>query len=224
MPRIEITIASDIFDKDQDASIRENLPVRTLLSEIRREFQLPEDAVYSLRVQSTGKVLDPEKTLEQQGVSSGAILIFNRERRAAVREAAAGVGGTRTPIPGPLRPFLREDSSGAIFELQFSPAIIGRPDPTNPESAELLAVNVGPFDSAKSVSRYHARVIEDDGEYFLESLADHNPAYLNDSIVRIGEKRLLMQGDKVRVGKIMLTFGVRVQTGNMSRPVPEQQS
>jgi hypothetical protein len=221
MPRIELTIASDMFDKDQDASIRENLPVRTLITEIRREFQMPDDAMYSLRVQSTGKVLDPEKTLEQQNVSSGAILIFNRERRAAVREAVVGVGA-RNPIPGPLRPFVREDSSGAIFEIQFSPAIIGRPDPTNPESTDLLAVNVGPFDSAKSVSRYHARVSEDDGEYFLESLADHNPAYLNDSIVRMGEKRLLMQGDKIRVGKISLTFGVRVQTGNMSRPMPEQ--
>jgi hypothetical protein len=52
-------------------------------------------------------------------------------------------------------------------------------------------------------------VTESQGQFFIESLAEHNPAYLNDSIVRVGEKRVMYPGDKVRVGKITLTFGLR---------------
>jgi uncharacterized ubiquitin-like protein YukD len=218
MPRIELTIDSDLFDQRQDASIRENLPVRTLLTEIRREFNLPDDAVYSLRVQATGRVLDAERTLEQQSVASGAILVLQRERRAAVREAVIGAGAARNPLSGPLRPYLIEESTNTLFEIAFQPALIGRPDPTNPESEELLAINLGPYDTAKSVSRYHARITEDDGEFFLESLADHNPAYLNDSIVRVGDKRRLVQGDKIKCGKISMAFTVRVQTTSSPRP------
>ncbi len=220
MPRLLITIESDLFDiPKQDASVRENLPVRTLLSETRQEFNLPEDTTYSLRLQSTGKLLDPEKTLEQQSVQTGAVLLLNRERRAPVREAAVGAAAARMPLTSNARPLLREDATGKIFEIAFQPAIIGRPDPTNPQSAELLAVNLGPFDNAKSVSRYHARITESHGSFLLESLADHNPAFLNDSIVRIGEKRVIVPGDKLRCGRVVLTFGVRNPT-LPQRPIP----
>jgi hypothetical protein len=213
MARINVTIVSDLFDDpNQEASIRENLPVRTLVGDAKREFNLAEDGVYALRLQETGKALDPDKTMEQQGVRAGAILILTRERRPAVREAAANAGAARTMITGPNRPFLREDMTGKIFEIMWQPAVIGRRDPTNPQSVENLAVNLDVLDGAKSVSRYHARMTEDKGKFYLESIADHNPAYLNSSIVRVGDKRLLMPGDKIEVGKITLSFGLRGQT------------
>jgi len=221
MPRMLVTIESDLFDiPKQDASVRENLPVRTLISEARQEFNLPEDNTYSLRIQSTGKLLDPDKTLEQQGVQTGAVLMLARERRANVREAAVGAVAARQPLTGNTRPLLREDATGKIFEIAFQPAIIGRPDPTSPQSAELLAVNLGPFDNSKSVSRYHARITESHGVYFVESLADHNPAYLNDSIIRMGDKRQIVPGDRLRCGRIVMTFGVRAPTMGTSKPIP----
>lgn len=217
MARINVTIVSDLFDEpNQEASIRENLPVRTLMSEARREFNLPDDGVYALRFQETGKALDPDKTMEQQGVRAGAILILTRERRPAMREAVANAGVSRSNITGPNRPFLREDMTGKIFEIMWQPAVIGRRDPTNPQSVENLAVNLETFEGAKSVSRYHARMTEDKSKFYLESIADHNPAYLNGSIVRVGDKRLLMPGDKIEVGKITLSFGLRGQTVQQS--------
>lgn len=213
MARINVTIVSDLFDEaNQEASIRENLPVRTLLSEAKREFNLADDGAYALRFQETGKALDPDKTMEQQGVRAGAILILTRERRPAMREAVANAGVSRSNITGQNRPFLREDMTGKIFEIMWQPAVIGRRDPTNPQSVENLAVNLETIEGAKSVSRYHARMTEDKGKFYLESIADHNPAYLNGSIVRVGDKRLLMPGDKIEVGKITLSFGLRGQT------------
>lgn len=222
MTRLVVTILSDLFDKpEQEASVRENLLVRTLIEETLKEFNLPEDALYTLRVESSGKLLDPERTLEQQGVKTGERLIFSRERRAVRREALLGGGASRVMFSTSKRPFFREDSRGEIFNLEFQPAIIGRPDHSNPASRELLAVNLESYEGAKSVSRYHARVTENRGQFYIESLAEHNPVYLNGSMVRVGEKRLLNPGDRVRIGQIALTFGIRQ---GMTQSVPNAQA
>ncbi len=209
MARTVLTITSDLFDDtSQEASIRENLPIRTLLAEARKEFDLP-DGNYTLTIKSNGKLLDPEKTLEQSGVQTGAVLILNRERRAAAPELSSIMEDfSRRMLSGSKRGFLREDESGEVFEIQWQPAIIGRPDANNPASGSMLAVNLGRFDGAKTVSRHHARITEQNGEFFLESMTDHNPTYLNDGMIRAGERRFLQPDDKIRVGKFALTFGV----------------
>ncbi len=210
MARLVVTISSDLFDNpEQEASVRENLPVRTLIEETLKEFNLPEDALYALRIESSGKLLDPEKTLEQQGIRTGARLVFSRERRAPRRETALRGSASRVLFSTNKRPYFREDSRGDIFNIDFQPAIIGRPDHSNPASRELLAVNLEGYEGAKSVSRYHARLTEEGGQFYIESLAEHNPAYLNGELVRVGDKRVMYPGDKLRIGQITLTFGLR---------------
>ncbi len=210
MARTVLTITSDLFDEaNQEASIRENLPIRTLLAECRKEFDLP-DGNYILTIKSNGRTLDPEKTLEQSGVQTGAVLILNRERRAAPREMSSVMEDfSRRMISGSNRAVLREDETGQVFEIQWQPAVIGRPDANNPASASTLAVNLGLFEGAKTVSRHHARLTEQNGQFFLESMTDHNPTYLNEGLIRAGERRLLQPEDKIRIGKFTLTFGVK---------------
>src|SRR5438093_5981896 len=127
MARTILTITSDLIeDSNQEASIRENLPIRTLLGETRKEFDLP-DGNYTLTIKSNGKMLDPEKTLEQSGVQTGAVLILNRERRAAAPELSSIMEDfSRRPVSGTNRGFLSEDESGQEFEIKWQPAIIGR--------------------------------------------------------------------------------------------------
>ncbi len=210
MARTVLTISCDLFDDpNQEASIRENLPIRTLIAETRREFTLP-DGNYILMIKSNGRMLDPDKTLEQSGVQTGAVLILNRERRAPAREPSSIVEDfSRRMITGPVRAFVREEATGQVFDIQWQPAIIGRPDASNPASASSLAVNLGLFEGSKTVSRHHARIVEQAGQYFIESMSDHNPTYLNDGLVRAGERRILGTGDKIRVGKFTLAFGTR---------------
>src|SRR4051812_6989008 len=126
MARTILTITSDLFDiSSQEVSIRENLPIRTLLAETRKEFDLPEGN-YALVIKSSGKVLDPEKTLEQSGIQTGAALILNRERRAPPRELSAVMEDfSRRLISGSSRAFVREEESGQVFEIQWQPAVIG---------------------------------------------------------------------------------------------------
>jgi hypothetical protein len=209
MARTVLTISCDLFDDpNQEASIRENLPIRTLVAECRREFTLP-DGNYILMIKSNGRMLDPDKTLEQSGVQTGAVLILNRERRAPVREPSIIEDFSRRMITGPVRAYVREEGSGQVFDIQWQPAIIGRPDAANPASASSLAVNLGLFDGSKTVSRHHARIVEQAGQFFIESMSDHNPTYLNDGLVRAGERRILATDDKIRAGKFTLTFGIK---------------
>jgi hypothetical protein len=212
MARTVLTITSDLFNADeldQEASIRENLPVRTLLAETRREFNLP-DGNYGFKVKGSGKILDPEKTLEQSGIHTGAVLVLTRERRAAPVEQNLSTDFSRKmPLTGPYKAALREEEIGQTFEIKWQPAIIGRPDAANPDSIEMLAVNLGPFEGSKTVSRFHARITEQGGQFFIESITDNNPTYLNDGLIRMGERRFLQTGDKIRVGKFEFTFTIR---------------
>lgn len=54
-----------------------------------------------------------------------------------------------------------------------------------------------------AVSGHHARVIEENGTYFIEDTGSTNGTYLND--VRITKQRL-QAGDQIRVGKHTLVF------------------
>ncbi len=218
MPRIVLTLTSPLFDEDQEVSIRENLPARTLLAEIRKEYNLTEGN-FLLQNKSNGKMIDPEKTLEQSGIQTGAVIVFNAERRAPMRMPLVQDVNVRRPIMGSVRAFLKEEETGQIYDIPWQPAVIGRPDANHPESAETLAVNLGASEAAKSVSRAHARLLEQNGLYYLEPLAEHNPTFLNDGVVRLGERRVLEPGDKITVGKISLIFDTKQAVGGESTDV-----
>jgi pSer/pThr/pTyr-binding forkhead associated (FHA) protein len=54
-----------------------------------------------------------------------------------------------------------------------------------------------------AVSRYHARVVEDSGAFFIEDIGSTNGTYLND--MRVAKQRL-RAGDQIRIGKHVLVY------------------
>jgi hypothetical protein len=202
MDRIVLTISSELFDDNprHEASIRTNTTVRGLIDEIRREFNLL-DGNYSLTLKGSNKPLESDKTLDQLGVLTGSELIFERERRRLSQQIVARGGQYFQPISGSVH--------GSLYDIEWQPAVIGRADAANPASAQRLAVDLGELPEARTVSRQHARITERGGQYFLEGLAERNPTLLNDRELTVGEKRALKPGDKIRVGKIVLTFSTQ---------------
>lgn len=61
-------------------------------------------------------------------------------------------------------------------------------------------------DPAAYVSRQHARIISDAGGYFVEDLGSANGSFLNDRRLPAGVPTRLRNGDKVRIGKVLLNF------------------
>jgi hypothetical protein len=210
MDRIVLTISSELFDDNtrQEASIRTNVTVRHLIDEIRREFNLL-DGNYSLTLKGSSKPLEFDRTLDQLGIQTGSELVFERERRRLSQQIVARGGQYFQTISSALRASLREESSGTVYSIEWQPAFIGRADAANPSSAEKLAVDLGRLPEARTVSRQHARITERAGQYFLEGIAERNPTFLNDREMLADEKRALKPGDKIRVGKIVLTFNVQ---------------
>jgi len=212
MERVVVTITSDLFDEsNQEASIRKNVSVRSLMGEIQKEFTLQEGN-YALRLRGKSTVLDVDKTIEQLGIQTGAELIFSRERRSASR-ASAGSGSSSRSLSGVRGAYIKEETTGKIWEIEWQPAIIGRPDAGNTNSGTTLAVDLGGFEEARSVSRQHASITERSGNYFVESLSDRNPAYLNGESIFVGERARLRDGDEILIGKIALTFRLREGSG-----------
>ncbi len=208
MERYILTISSELFDEtEQEASVRKNLTIRALIEEVRQEFSLLEGS-YAINFKGSKDSLDSDKTLEELGVQTGSELTFERERMRLSQQIVARGGQFFQGIHGAKRMMQRESVSGQEFPIRWQPAIIGRPQARDPQSAEALAINLGELDDGRTVSRQHAQITEHAGNYFVEGLADKNPTFLNEQELRVGEKRALQPGDTIRVGKVKLVFDV----------------
>lgn len=61
-------------------------------------------------------------------------------------------------------------------------------------------------DPAAYVSRQHARIVADAGGYFIEDLGSANGTFLNDRRLPGGVPTRLRNGDRVRIGKVQVSF------------------
>ncbi|MBI5958536.1 MAG: FHA domain-containing protein [Chloroflexi bacterium] len=211
MDRVTLTITSELFDDNthQEVSLRKNITIRTLIEETRREFSLV-DANYTLRLKDKKEPLGMDQTIDQLGLQTGGELIFDREQRRRLSQQFVMRGGQAfNTIINPAQAMLREETSGQVFENKCQPAIIGRQDAKNPASAGALAVDLSAQPEARTVSRQHAQITEVNGQYFLESIEARNPTLLNDRVLQFGERRPILVGDKVQVGKIVLLFSIQ---------------
>ena len=57
-----------------------------------------------------------------------------------------------------------------------------------------------------SVSRMHARIMEEQGEYYVEDLNSTNGTFKNGLRMQPYEKRKLETGDEIKCGKIIVVF------------------
>ena len=169
----------DIFEKkDQEALALITLTPPALIAAILQEFQELEylsnqSATYQLQKASDGQALSDDLTLTQ---------LAENERLVLVERSLPAPSGARPPSQAL---YLREERSNPgeeqsqqLYPLHWLPAIIGRPDSNRPDNA-LLAVNLEKAANGLGlrVSRRHARIEEENGRYFVVSLAPNNPIY-----------------------------------------------
>ncbi len=86
---------------------------------------------------------------------------------------------------------IRGERLGARLELPDQALVIGR----SSESDFRIA--------ARSVSRLHCRVFEQDDGFWVEDLGSTNRTFVNDQVV---SRRRLVDGDQLRVGKTVFKF------------------
>ena len=100
----------------------------------------------------------------------------------------------------------RGDSPGTEFKLVNDESIIGRWDADNGIFPD---VDLDAHDADAKVSRRHARIVRNNGSYFIEDLGSTNGTYVNRGRRLLpGNAQALNNGDEVIVGKTFLRFQV----------------
>ncbi len=127
-----------------------------------------------------------------------------------IPEAAPAPAPVPAPAPAPPPPAPVQSRSLAfraagsdqpiVLDASLNEFLIGRPDPAagiNPE------IDLGPFNSAGTLSRRHARIAREGSLYFLrEETGVANGTFVNDERLQAGQKVPIKPGDKLRFGLI----------------------
>lgn len=107
------------------------------------------------------------------------------------------------PLPGvKLSLKLVHSTSGAEFGIRsdMPELLIGRPDPVTGVTPE---INLGPLDAQRTLSRRHAKILNEGGLSFLrEEVGVTNGTFLNEERLKTGVSVPLKAGDKLRFGAI----------------------
>lgn len=207
-----LDVKIDVFEHaGQRARLRKNLTVTALIEEILREFDdivadSPEK--YAIYLKGFDRPLTRENTLTQLDLQPQDELVFDYVRQSI-----------RRMLDDAQYAVLRDDATGKEFDIQWQPAVIGRPS-TDMDHNIILAVNVKLLPNGKTVSRKHAQITVTDNRYFIEPLADQNPVFLNGKELPFNSRREIRNGDKVALGphKLTLTFVTHSPSQRDSRP------
>jgi pSer/pThr/pTyr-binding forkhead associated (FHA) protein len=206
-----IDVKIDVFEHTgQRARVRRGLTVSALIEEILREFDditadSPEK--YALYLKGFDRPLTPPtNTLTQFDIQPQDELVFDYVRQTIRRM---------------LEPYqyavLREEVTGKEFDIQWQPAVIGRPS-TDVDHNIMLAANVQLLPDGKTVSRRHAQITFSEGRYFIEPLAEQNPVFLNGKELPVNSKREIRNNDRLSFGRSKLTMTFLTQSQRDSRP------
>src|SRR5574341_867634 len=198
-----IDVKIDVFEHTgQRARVRKGLTVNDLIAEILREFDdivadSPEK--YAIYLKGFDQPLKPVETLAQLDIQPQDELVFDYVRQAIRRMLEVHQYAT-----------LREESTGKEFDVQWQPAVIGRPS-TDVDHNIILAVNVQLLSDGKTISRRHAQITFSEGRYFIEPLAEQNPTFLNGKELMAHSKREIRNNDKLAFGnnRLTMTFSTR---------------
>jgi len=210
-----IDVKLDIFEHvGQRACLRKSLTVSGLVEEILREFDdiaadTPEK--YAVFLKGMERPLNASFTMTQLDIQPQDELVFEYVRQ-----------NIRRMLKPENYAFLRDESSGRIYDIQWQPAIIGRPT-NEAEHNIMLAVNLQLHPKGLTVSRKHAGIMFVNGHYYIEALADNNPLAVNGRGIPFNARREIKNGDRIMLGRndLPLTFLTRESIPLAQKPAPQ---
>ena len=205
-----IDVKIDVFEHaGQRARLRKSLTILNLIEEVLREFDdivadSPEK--YALYLKGFDRPLAPNQTLTQLDIQPQDELVFDYFRQTV-----------RQMLEPKDYATVHEETTGKEFDIQWQPAVIGRPS-NDMDHNITLAVNVQLLPNGSTVSRSHAQITFSEGRYSIEPLTEYNPVYLNGREINVNKKHELKDGDKIMLGNRQLTLVFRTQKDRRKSP------
>ncbi|RME74955.1 MAG: FHA domain-containing protein [Chloroflexi bacterium] len=135
--------------------------------------------------------------------------VLRETERQLRREAQAGPPARRAEtshvVAGPPKIRLKIVASGLeIVHSHRSELVIGRAYKDN-----IPDIDLGPYGGSKAgVSRRHARLLFQDGQWFLEDLASTNGTFLNGIKIAPHQLVVFKDGDRIRCGQVELQLKI----------------
>jgi hypothetical protein len=158
-----------------------------------RQVLASEDRLFEAGVQEGDimqlAILDPQATMGQS-ISAG---LLNR------------LGGKTASEPLPIRATLVAPT-GQSFELHHSRALIGRADPNLGYPADAFDADLTNLDPNRTVSRPHALIVYNNGQFTIRDLYSQRGLLLNDMPVSPSKSTFLQDGDVLTLGDVKVQF------------------
>ena len=194
MPHAIVTIEIS-SNKRIDLALPINVASKVLANSIAQALNLETNGVtytlFSLSEKGVARIL-PNATLGNAGILDGFILQLQGEGKAP--------DPLSTPYAS-LRSFANE-----IFPLDSQMILIGRKDI---DHGLMVDIDLTPYDKDSFISRRHAKIEQEEDNYYLSDLKSVNGTRINGRrIDPLKEKILLQDGDEIRFGRgnIVFTF------------------
>jgi hypothetical protein len=120
--------------------------------------------------------------------------------------AAAISSANRTPCPDACDGMLQLKESGATFELPAgTTTVVGRVDPIDGIYPD---IDLTPHDPAVVVSRRHAMIHEQAGQWYIRDLNSTNYTVVNRHRVNPDQDYLIEDNDEIRFGRVIAVFRI----------------
>lgn len=125
---------------------------------------------------------------------------------SAAPQAPAPAQPEAAPAAPSVQAHLVVASTGATLPITKSEIIIGREDPVSNVFPDIDTTSFGGLEGG--VSRKHAKITEQGGQYQIEDLNSTNSTHVNTQRLEPGKPQPLSSGDEIRLGRILLKFHV----------------
>jgi pSer/pThr/pTyr-binding forkhead associated (FHA) protein len=202
-----IDVKIDIFEHSgQRARVRKKLTIKGLVEEILKEFDdigVDSPEKYTLHLKGIERALNPNQNLIQLDIQPQDELVLGYVRQTL-----------RQMLDPSQYAVLVDEATGKEFDIQWQPAIIGRPN-NEVDHNIMLAANLLVLPNGMTVSRRHAQITHSGGQFYIEALAENNPVYLKSKELAPYTLYEIRNGDRLVFGRRKLTMVFRTR----SRPV-----
>jgi hypothetical protein len=152
---------------------------------------------YCLRLRDTTKQIEDLAAKAEEAAAAGTPTGTTLERPALAAKPAA-------PQQAEALAYFISKASGNVFPVFKHDSLIGRYDSVTGQTPEVDLTNE---DSARNISRRHARIVVKEGAPFVaEEIGTMNGTYLNGQKMPTGVLTPIKDGDELTLCRLTLTF------------------
>ena len=105
--------------------------------------------------------------------------------------------------PGRARLLVGLSQRKKVILLRRMPAILGRADPRQRLKPD---IDLSAYDTKRSISRQHARIIHEGELFYIEDMQSVNKTWLGELELRPYERQLLRRHDRIQLGLLEIIF------------------